>query len=290
MADSIRFVIDPRVHDLGGFSVRRVLPHLHARRVGPFVFFDHMGPATFPPGQGIDVRPHPHIGLATVTYLFEGAIQHRDSLGFVQTIRPGDVNWMTAGRGIVHSERSPAEERAAGHRLHGIQVWVALPQEAEEADPSFHHHGAVSLPAFERDGVALRLVVGSAFGERSPALTYSPMFYLGAEFRAGTTLGLPAEHEERAVYAADAPLTIDGTVLAPGQLAVLEAGRDVEIAATDPARAVLFGGAALDGDRHLWWNFVSSSRERIERAKAEWLGKRFGEVPGETEFIPLPEG
>src|ERR1700751_4689547 len=189
-------LIDPRVHDLGGFTVRRVLPHVQARHVGPFVFFDHMGPAEFAAGNGTDRRPHPHIGLATVTYLWEGAIQHRDTLGHVQTIRPGDVNWMTAGRGIAHSERTPSEERAAGHRLHGIQVWVALPDHAEEVDPSFFHNGAETLPVFERSGVALRLVVGTAFGQRSPVLTFSEMFYLAAEFPAGSSLRVPPEHAE----------------------------------------------------------------------------------------------
>lgn len=289
MTTTAPLIIDPKLHDLGGFSVRRVLPHASARHVGPFVFFDHMGPATFPPGRGIDVRPHPHIGLATVTYLFEGAIEHRDTLGFVQTIRPGDVNWMTAGRGIAHSERTPAAERAAGHALHGIQVWVALPRDAEETDPSFHHHDAAALPRFERDGVALRLVVGAAFGQRSPVMTFSDMFYLGAEFPAGSVLRLPPEHAERAVYAADADLLIDGAPLAAGQLAVLPEGTDVEIRAADATRAILLGGARLDGERHLWWNFVSSSRERIERAKADWQAGRFGKVPGDDEFIPLPE-
>ena len=288
-ANTLRNIIDPRAHDLGGFSVRRVLPHLQARHVGPFVFFDHMGPAAFPPGKGIDVRPHPHIGLATVTYLFEGAIQHRDSLGFVQTIRPGDVNWMTAGRGIVHSERSPDAERAAGHNLHGIQVWVALPRDAEETEPSFHHHGADALPRIERDGVTMRLVIGSAFGERSPVLTFSEMFYLGAEFGAGRELRLPPEHAERAVYVADGELEIDGQQIGAGQLAVLESGIDAFLRAPVATRAILFGGAALDGDRHLWWNFVASSRERIEQAKADWRAGNFGKVPGETEFIPLPD-
>jgi len=289
MTTSAPTLIEPRVHDLGGFTVRRVLPHASARHVGPFVFFDHMGPAKFAPGNGIDVRPHPHIGLATVTYLFEGAIEHRDSLGFVQTIRPGDVNWMTAGRGIVHSERTPAPERDAGHGLHGIQVWVALPRGSEEVEPSFHHHGADVLPRFDRDGVALRLVVGSAFGQRSPVLTFSEMFYLGAEFPAGSSLILPPEHAERAVYAADAALMVGGVELLPGKLAVLPPGVDVAIEASTPARAILFGGASLDGERHLYWNFVSSSRERIEAAKADWVAGRFGKVPGETEFIPLPE-
>ena len=289
MTSTIQMLIDPKPHDLGGFSVRRVLPHLHARHIGPFVFFDHMGPAAFPPGQGIDVRPHPHIGLATVTYLFEGAIQHRDSLGFVQTIRPGDVNWMTAGRGIVHSERSPDAERAAGHTLHGIQVWVALPRDAEDAEPSFHHHAAPTLPRIERDGVSMRLVVGTAFGERSPVLTFSEMFYLGATFGADAVLTLPPEHAERGVYVADGTLDIDGDPVIAGQLAVLAPGTSAQIRATSPAQAVLFGGAALDGERHLWWNFVASSRERLERAKEDWRTMRFGQVPGETEFIPLPD-
>jgi hypothetical protein len=289
MNTSIQSIIDPRVHDLGGFSVRRVLPHVNARHVGPFVFFDHMGPAQFAPGNGIDVRPHPHIGLATVTFLFDGAITHRDNLGFVQTIRPGDVNWMTAGRGIAHSERTPAEERAAGHALHGIQVWVALPCDAEEVAPSFYHHASATLPRIERGGVTMRLVVGTAFGERSPVLTFSEMFYLGAEFAPGSVLRLPPEHAERAVYVADAALTIDGAEVAAGRLAVLARGVEVEIRASESARVILFGGAPLDGERHLWWNFVSSSRERIEQAKADWVAARFGQIPGETEFIPLPE-
>ena len=282
-------IIDPREHDLGGgFKVRRALPHVLARHVGPFVFFDHMGPVQFEPGRGVDVRPHPHIGLATVTYLFEGAIEHRDTLGYVQTIRPGDVNWMTAGRGIAHSERTPASERAAGHRLHGFQVGVALPQEAEEAEPSFHHHDAKSLPLIERNGVTMRLVVGSAFGVRSPVATFSGMFYLATEFAAGSSLTLPPEHDERAVYVVDAPISVGGRDVAAGQIAVVAAGADVEISAAAPARAMLFGGESL-GERHLWWNFVSSSRERIERAKSEWAAMRFPPVPGETEFIPLPE-
>jgi redox-sensitive bicupin YhaK (pirin superfamily) len=289
MANTVLAIIDPRVHDLGGFTVRRVLPHIQARHVGPFVFFDHMGPARFAPGNGVDVRPHPHIGLATVTYLFEGAIQHRDSLGSVQTIRPGDVNWMTAGRGIAHSERTPAEERAAGHGLHGIQVWVALPRQAEETEPSFFHHGAAELPRVDRDGVSLRLVVGTALGMRSPVLTFSEMFYIAAEFSAGSSLRLPSEHAERAVFTTDAAITIDNNVVEPGQLAVLAPGVEVEIHAPTAARVILFGGEPLDGERHLWWNFVSSSRERIEQAKADWSARRFGEVPGETEFIPLPE-
>src|SRR5512141_2023545 len=212
-------LIDPRIHDLGGFNVARVLPHRLARHVGPFVFFDHIGPARFAAGQGIDVRPHPHIGLATVTYLFDGALEHRDKLGSVQTIRPGDVNWMTAGRGIAHSERTPAIERAAGHAMHGIQTWVALPQHAEEVAPSFHHHPARDLPQIERDGVRLRLIAGSAFGERSPVTTFSEMFYLAAEFSSGGALTLPPEHVERALYSTDASLLVDGAEIPAGHLA-----------------------------------------------------------------------
>jgi redox-sensitive bicupin YhaK (pirin superfamily) len=286
---TIAHLLDGRVHDLGdGFNVRRLLPHVQARHVGPFVFFDHMGPVQFKPGQGVDVRPHPHIGLATVTYLFDGAIRHRDSLGSVQDIHPGDVNWMTAGRGIVHSERTPDAQRHAGHALHGIQIWVALPQSAEEMSPEFHHHPAASLPVIERDGVSLRLVVGEAIGLRAPVRVFAPMFYLAAEFSAGGTFVLPPEYVERAVYALDGDLRIDGELLAAGQMAVLTPGADIQIQAAGPARAVFFGGAALDGERHLYWNFVSSTRERIEQAKQDWAVQRIGQVPGETEFIPLP--
>jgi redox-sensitive bicupin YhaK (pirin superfamily) len=282
-------LIEPRIHDLGGFNVSRVLPHRLARHVGPFVFFDHIGPAQFAAGQGIDVRPHPHIGLATVTYLFDGAIEHRDNLGSVQTIRPGDVNWMTAGRGIAHSERTPAVERAAGQAMHGIQTWVALPQYAEEIAPSFHHHPARDLPQINSAGVRLRLIAGEAFGKRSPVVTFSEMFYLAAELSPGSAIVLPPEHVERAVYAADAPLRVGGVEVAAGRLAVLPAGEHVEIRAIAATRAILLGGAPLDGERHLWWNFVSSSRERIERAKAEWKSGQFAQIPGETEFIPLPD-
>ena len=282
-------LFDPKVHDLGGFQVRRLLPQLRARHVGPFVFFDHMGPAQFAPGRGIDVRPHPHIGLATVTYLFRGAMEHRDSLGNVQTIRPGDVNWMTAGRGIVHSERSPPAERAAGDLMHGIQTWVALPRHAEEVEPSFFHHPANSLPHLRVGDALLTLIVGTSFGETSPVATFSKMFYIAAEIPAGGAMVLPAEHVERAVYATDAPLRVDGFELAPTQLAVLPAGKDIEIRTDADTHVMLCGGDPLDGERHLYWNFVSSSRERIERAKADWQSMRFGTVPGDPEFIPLPD-
>jgi redox-sensitive bicupin YhaK (pirin superfamily) len=283
-------VIEPRLRDLGGgFNVSRVLPHRLARHVGPFVFFDHFGPLRFAAGQGMDVRPHPHIGLATVTYLFDGAVEHRDNLGSVQTIRAGDVNWMTAGRGIAHSERTPAAERAAGHGMHGIQTWVALPRDAEETAPSFHHHPAPTLPQIGTGGVRLRLLAGTAYGERSPVVTFSEMFYLAAEFSPGSAIVLPAEHAERAVFATDGALTIGGIDVPAGRLAILPAGENVEIRANATTHAVLLGGAPLDGERHLWWNFVSSSRERIERAKAEWKSGKFAQIPGETEFIPLPD-
>jgi len=283
-------LIEPRLHDLGdGFTVRRLLPFRLCRHVGPFVFFDHIGPAVLAPGRGLDVRPHPHIGLATVTYLYEGALTHHDSLGFEQVIRPGDVNWMTAGRGIVHSERTPDAERASGHRMHGIQTWVALPLAHEDAEPEFRHYEAAVLPEAERDGVHLRVIAGSAFGLESPVRIYAPTLYVDARFGAGTSLRLPPEHEERAVHVAEGEVSVDGRVVTTGQMLVLPPGGAVEIVAANAARVLLCGGAPLDGERFLWWNFVASSKERIERAKADWLAQRFGHVPGETEFIPLPE-
>ncbi|MGH8172614.1 MAG: pirin family protein [Rhodanobacteraceae bacterium] len=290
MNNATSLVIEPRLHDLGdGFIVRRLLPFRLRRQVGPFVFFDHFGPVDLAAGRGMDVRPHPHIGLATLTYLYEGAIGHRDSLGVDQVIRPGDVNWMTAGRGIVHSERTPAPERASGHRLHGVQTWLALPLESEDAEPEFHHHAAATLPETERDGVRLRVIAGTAFGMESPVRVFAPTLYVDATFEAGSVLELPTEHEERAVYVLDGELLVDGQLLAPGHMHVLAGGRDVEVRAQSDARALICGGAALDGERLLWWNFVASSPDRIERAKAAWGEQRFGTVPGETEFIPLPD-
>jgi len=290
MSDESALLIEPLLHDLGdGFFVRRLLPFRLRRHVGPFVFFDHIGPVDLQAGRGLDVRPHPHIGLATVTYLYEGAVTHHDSLGRQQIIRPGDVNWMTAGRGIVHSERTPAAERAAGHRMHGIQTWVALPKDHEEAEPEFFHHAAATLPLLERDGVRLRVIAGEAFGLRSPVHVYAPTLYVDAEFLGGSVLILPPEHVERAVYVVAGAVRIDGAEVSPQRMLVLPAGADVEIAADAGARVLMCGGAPLDGERFLWWNFVSSSRQRIERAKADWLAQRFGQVPGETEFIPLPE-
>ena len=289
MVGAIRNLIEPRPRDLGGFSVRRVLPAPGLRMVGPFIFFDHIGPAVFEPGTGIDVRPHPHIGLATVTYLFEGAILHRDSLGVVATIEPGAVNWMTAGRGIVHSERTGPERRASGQRVHGIQSWVALPRDAEECEPSFRHHDAASLPDFRQDDARLRVIAGHAFGQRSPVTVMSPTLYVDIRLEAGGTVTLPPEHEERAVYLAEGQASVGGSPLGAGQMAVLEPDATVHLTATQDVRAMLLGGAAVDGPRHLWWNLVSSSPERIEQAKADWAAGRFPKVPGETEFIPLPE-
>lgn len=291
LPESIDLLITPRLRDLGdGFNVRRVLPYARRRHVGPFVFFDHMGPVQFAPGQGLDVRPHPHIGLATVTYLFEGEIMHRDSLGVVQPIRPGDVNWMVAGKGIAHSERTPPELRESGAPLHGIQSWFALPKAHEETEPTFRHHPASSLPEIERPGARLRLIAGSAFGATSPAQTFAPMFYLDAQMSDGATLPLPDGCEEQAVYVAIGEVALDSRVYGEGTMLVLKPHAQPVITARGAARLMLLGGAPLDGERHLWWNFVSSSKDRIERAKADWRTGNWPRVLGETEFIPLPEG
>ncbi|KVD53135.1 pirin [Burkholderia ubonensis] len=289
MTDSIQALLKPHVRDIGNLQVRRTLPALAARLVGPFIFFDHMGPATLPPGTGLDVRPHPHIGLATVTYLFEGAILHRDSLGSLQEIVPGDVNWMTAGRGIVHSERTPDALRERGHTVHGIQTWVALPLAHETDAPSFEHHEAAALPKLNDDGVSLTVIAGDAFGLRSPVTTFSRTLYVAAEFADGGRLVLDASHEERAIYLVDGDLAIDGTPLAPAQMAVLAPGATVTLTSGAGARAMLLGGDRLEGERFIDWNFVASSRDAIERAKEAWTRQEMGKVPGETEWIPLPE-
>jgi redox-sensitive bicupin YhaK (pirin superfamily) len=279
-----------RQHDLGdGFIVRRMLPVLMARHVGPFVFYDHMGPAVFAPGNGIDVRPHPHIGLATVTWLFEGTIRHRDSVGSLADITPGAVNWMTAGRGIVHSERTPPEARRDGQRMHGIQVWVALPRADEEVAPEFHHHDAESLPRIHRDGAELVLIAGTAYGKASPVKVFAPMFFIEARLEAGTELALPEEHAERGVHVIEGEVSWGDVTLTATQMAVQAGESAPALRAKGASRLMLFGGAPLDGERHLWWNFVSSSRERIEQAKADWAAQRFDKVAGdEQEFIPLP--
>lgn len=273
-----------------GFSVARVLPQPEQRTVGPFVFFDYFGPAPFAPGHGIDVRPHPHIGLATVTYLFEGSQVHRDSLGNVQEIVPGDVNWMTAGRGIVHSERTGPEVRARGHRMHGIQSWVGLPQAHEEDPPGFQHMAKDKLPSRDGNGVSLRVVTGTAYGLSSPVRVPMEIFYVDARMTAGSRLALPDEYEERGAMVVGGTVEAGGARHGDGAMIVFEKSERCEIEAVGDARVMLLGGAPLDGPRHVWWNFVSSSRERIEQAKADWRAMRLGRIPGDDkEFIPLPD-
>lgn len=290
---AVEVIVVPRTHDLGdGFNVRRALPSRERRMVGPFVFFDEMGPHTFSAGQGLDVRPHPHIGLSTVTYLLQGEIQHRDSLGTSQSIRPGEVNWMTAGKGIVHSERTAAEQRAHSSPLFGLQCWVALPKSHEENDPSFLHLGAPDLPVIEGDGATARIISGSFLGQASPVPVASAMFYVDLQLKPGARLTMPAEYSERAVYVLAGTLDLgrDGR-FERGQLVVLKPGAAVTLGAggAGGARLMLLGGEPMDGPRFLSWNFVSSSAERIEQAKQDWKAQTFPKVPGETEFIPLPD-
>jgi redox-sensitive bicupin YhaK (pirin superfamily) len=285
---AIAQVVESRKRDLGGFEVRRILPFGGGRMVGPFIFLDHMGPVSFPAGQGIDVRPHPHICLATVTYLFDGEIEHRDSLGVVQTIRPGDVNWMTAGSGIVHSERTGTALRASGHRLHGLQSWVALPLADEETEPAFHHFSSHQLPALDGPGLRLRLIAGAAFGLRSPVRVFSPMFYADAMLDSNATLDLLVEHAQRAAYVVEGSIEVEGRTFAQGTLLVFVEGEGANLRAKSASRIALLGGAPLESKRHIWWNFVASAPERIEQAKRQWADGKFPPVPGDTEFIPLP--
>jgi redox-sensitive bicupin YhaK (pirin superfamily) len=282
-------ILNPHARDLGGFTVQRLLPAFPTKMIGPFIFFDHFGPIAFAPGEGADVRPHPHIGLATVTYLFEGEMIHRDSLGSVQTIEPGAVNWMTAGRGIVHSERTPPETRVRAHRMHGVQTWVALPKDREMAEPSFSHQPKATLPEIVRPGVTMRLLAGTAFGERAPTPIFSPMFYLAVEMEPGAAIELPPEHEQRGVYAVDREVLVAGEALPAQHCAVLAEDATVRLEATTGARVMVFGGAGMDGDRKIWWNFVASSRALIDAASERWREQRFPPIPGETDFIPLPE-
>lgn len=284
-------VLLPRTHDIGGFEVRRALPAQQRQMVGPFIFFDQMGPGEFLTGKGVDVRPHPHIGLSTITYLFEGEILHRDSLGTEQPIAPGDVNWMTAGRGIAHSERTAAARRAAPHRLSGIQSWVALPKAEEERAPDFAHHPGATLPVIEDGGVRLRLVAGSAWGACAPVAVASELFYADAVLAPGAKLPLPT-HEERGAWVMEGAVEVAGQRFEAGRMLVFKAGDAVSVTACpEGARLLLLGGAAMDGPRYLFWNFVSSSRERIEEAKRAWSRDRMGlVVPGDDkEWIPLPE-
>jgi len=280
-----------KARELGdGFRVARVLPQIGQHTVGPFVFFDYFGPVEFPPGKGLDVRPHPHIGLATITYLFDGSQVHRDTLGSHQEILPGDVNWMTAGRGIAHSERTGPDVRAAGHRMHGIQSWVGLPTANEEDPPSFQHFGKADLPVREREGAVLRIVTGKAYGLTAPVRVPMEIFYVDAQIKAGATVTLPDDYEERGAMVVGGTIEAGGKTHGDGDMIILDAGERVPIKAISDARVMLLGGAPLDGERHVWWNFVASSKERIERAKEDWTQGRFGKIPGDdVEFIPLPD-
>jgi redox-sensitive bicupin YhaK (pirin superfamily) len=278
----------PAALELDGLMVGRVLPYVRRRMVGPFIFFDHMGPAELAPGKGMDVRPHPHIGLATVTYLFEGEIVHRDSLGMLQPIRPGEVNWMTAGRGIAHSERSSDEVRARGSKLHGIQLWVALPDEEEEREPSFDHYEADLIPEWSETGARVRLVAGTGWGRQSPVRTFSPLVYGELHVEAGARVPLPDSHAELALYVVSGALAVGETAVGPSRLVVLDDVKS-EPRAQLASHVMLIGGAPV-GKRHIYWNFVSSSRERIEKAKVDWMERRFPLIPGdEVEWVPLPE-
>ena len=288
-SEAIETLIVPRTVDLGEMEVRRALPSTKRQMVGPFIFFDQMGPAEFLTDQGLDVRPHPHINLATLTYLFEGEILHRDSLGTEQAIQPGAVNWMRAGRGIVHSERTAEERRRDGQRLFGVQTWMALPQDREEDAPAFVHHGAEALPLIDGDGVNVRLIAGRALGKSSPLKTASETLYADVQLERGRSIPIDPAYEERALYTIAGEVEVAGDSFAPGQLLVLRPGDTITVKARSDARFMLFGGAPMDGPRHIWWNFVSSRRERIEAAKEEWARGRFDTVPGdEADFIPLP--
>jgi hypothetical protein len=291
---ALETVIATRVREIvDGFKVRRALPSARRRMVGPFIFLDQMGPEVLRGGKGLDVAPHPHIGLATVTYLFEGELLHRDGLGTVQPVRPGDVNWMTAGSGIAHSERTPQETRASGGGFFGIQSWVALPTRVEETEPAFAHHGVNELPVIEGEGKRARLICGSLYGARAPIHTFSEMFYADITLVEGARLPVPVEHEERAAYIVEGSIELPhgGGMFGAGQLLVFRPGAEITLRAheSSTARLMLLGGEQMDGVRHIWWNFVSSSRERIEQAKKDWKAGRFAPVPEETEFIPLPE-
>jgi redox-sensitive bicupin YhaK (pirin superfamily) len=290
LPDGIETVILPRAHDIGGFEVRRALPAKEKQMIGPFIFFDQMGPGEFLTGKGLDVRPHPHIGLATVTYLFEGSIMHRDSLGTQLPIVPGDVNWMTAGSGIAHSERTDPGLRSHSNRLFGIQSWVALPKPMEQMAPAFAHHGAAQLPVLEDSGIRLRLIAGEGWGLQSPVRTFGPLFYADAILKPGAALPLPDQHEERGVYVVQGAIEVAGMRFEPGRMLLFRPlDRLALTAGAEGARLLLLGGAAMDAPRYIFWNFVSSSRDRIEQAKADWKAGRFGLVAGdEKEFIPLP--
>ncbi len=287
--DSVETVIVPRARDLGNFEVRRALPSTERQMVGPFIFFDQFGPVMMKSGNGVDVRPHPHIGLSTVTWLFDGMIFHRDSLGTEQAIQPGELNWMTAGKGIVHSERTPAAELARTRKVFGIQAWVALPKKFEEVAPSFEHVQPQALPLITDHGREVRVIAGSLYGETSPVKTHSDLFYGDVKLAAGARLPLPVEHEERAIYIAEGRIEIAGQSFEAGRLLVFKPHDAITVLALEDCRFMLLGGEPMDGPRHIWWNFVSSSKERLDAAKEDWKQGRFEIVPGdEKEFIPLP--
>ncbi len=288
--DPILQTLAPVTHDLGGFKVHRTLPHKQRTMVGPFIFFDQMGPAHLSAGQGVDVRPHPHINLSTVTYLFAGALLHRDSLGTRQRIEPGAVNLMTAGRGITHSERSPPDERANGPHLSGIQTWLAMPKSKEEVEPCFEHTAERDLPLVDVDGVEVRLIMGEAWGASSPVTCHAPTIYAAMAMPPGSKLRIDCEADERALYLLDGDVSVDGTLLEPQHLVLLAPGHRPVLKTGEGARLMLCGGAPMDGERIVWWNFVSSSRERINEAKRAWKAGEFALPPDDREeFIPLPE-
>jgi redox-sensitive bicupin YhaK (pirin superfamily) len=287
--DALELALVPRARDIGDLEVRRALPHGKRQMVGPFIFFDQMGPVQFAVGKGLDVAPHPHIGLATVTYLFDGRIMHRDSEGNALEIRPGEMNLMTAGRGIVHSERTPGDARRGGESMFGIQSWIALPQSLEETDPSFQHFDASSLPVVEDDGIRARVISGSAFGTTSPVDQLSDWFYAEVLLDEGARAPLDSNYEERAVYVAEGEVAVSGAVFDAPRLLIFRPGERITIEAVRRARLLFLGGAAMEGPRYIWWNFVSSRKEQIEDAKSAWREGRFPMVPGESEFIPLPE-
>jgi redox-sensitive bicupin YhaK (pirin superfamily) len=287
--DPVSLLLVPRVRDIGDFDVRRALPARERQMVGPFIFFDQMGPVTFDTGQAMDVRPHPHIGISTITWLFEGEIRHQDSLGYDQVIRPGEVNWMTAGRGIVHSERTPQSARNTNAGLAGIQAWMALPVAKEEIEPDFYHYAAHEIPHLNEKGTQLALIAGSAWGLTSPVHTESETFYAELRLAAGQPFMLPRTIEERAIYVYRGNISLSGTTYESGSMIVLNPGMDVDFRAETDCLCMLLGGAAMEGHRHLWWNLVSSRRERIEQAKEDWREGRFARIKGDDEFIPLPE-
>lgn len=287
-SNKITTILEPKEKDLGGFVVRRLLPAIGTKMVGPFVFFDHLGPVDFSPGEGIDVRPHPHIGLATVTYLFEGEIIHRDSLGEVQTIRKNEINLMTSGRGISHSERTGEQLRADGHTLHALQLWVALPREQETCPPAFDHYEAQQLPTKDQEGVTLRVLIGAAYGLESAVRTFSPTLYVEANLPAGTSLTLPDHVVERAIYLVSGSVKFEQRTIVSHQMAIFESAAAITVTAQEVTRMVVIGGDPI-GKRTVWWNLVASDKALIEQAKRDWKEGRFPKIPGETEFIPLPE-